>query len=69
MQGNEEADGPVLWSDCMSWRKRGGRREEDEVRWRKRGQREEEVGVRLSVRKPLDAEPSPCSVLEKERTN
>ena len=22
MQGNEEADGAVLWSDCMSWRKR-----------------------------------------------
>jgi len=40
MQGNEEADGAVLWSDCMSWRERGERRREEEVRWKKkRGER------------------------------
>ena len=27
MQGNEEADGAVLWFDCMSWRRWRGRRE------------------------------------------
>ena len=69
MQGNEEADGAVLWSDCKSWRRgRRGRREE-EVRWEKKRAREDEVGVRLSMRKPLDAEASPCGGLEKERTN
>lgn len=47
MQGNEEADGAVLWSDCMSWRKRGGGgREEEEVRWEKKRDCKDEVGVR-----------------------
>jgi hypothetical protein len=25
-----------LWSDCMSWRRRGGRRRREEVRWEKK---------------------------------
>ena len=42
------------------------RRREEEVKWRKKG--EDEVGVRVSLRKPLDAQPSPGDV-SKERTN
>ena len=57
----------MVWLYELEEERRKKRRRRGEVGEEERWQ-EDEVGGRLSVRKPLDAEPSPCGELEKERT-